>query len=116
VPLLDVTLITSMYVGNESTSKLLLVGPVPVFPTLIVNVKLSFTLACEGATVIVNDAFGVNVPVKVGEGVKVCVGDGPAVPVDVGDGNVPVIVALGLGVFVYVGPKSESAKIIGKYP
>jgi hypothetical protein len=84
--------------GKLSTTTLLCVGPVPVFPTFIVNVSVSFTLAGEPDTAMVMVALVVNVPVNVGEGVSVWVGDGPGVTVDVGDGSVPV------GVKVYVGP------------
>jgi hypothetical protein len=87
---------------NGSKITLFRVGPVPVFPTLIVNVKLSSTLACEGVTATVMDALGVNVPVEVGEGVNVCVTNGPAV-------------ALVMGVFVSVGPKCEFDNITGRY-
>ena len=92
VPLLVATVSTSMYVGNESTTILSLVGAVPVFPILIVNVKLSFTLACEGATDIESDGPGINVPVGVEVGVIVAVG---WVPVTVGVAvEVPVAVAV----------------------
>lgn len=45
VPLLVVTVSTSMVVGNESTMILSVVGAVPVSPILMVKVKLSFILA-----------------------------------------------------------------------
>jgi hypothetical protein len=90
-----------------------LVGAVPVFPTIIVKVKLSFTLACVGETDFVIDAFGVNVPVKVGEGV--IVGDGPIVLVEVSVGTVSVMVAVGLSVAVSVGPNWAFTNTIGIY-
>jgi hypothetical protein len=100
--------------GKLSTTTLLLVGLVPVFFTVIVNVRFSFSWACEGLTETVMDAFGVKVPVNVGEGVNVCVGDGPAVPVFVGDGTVPVTVTVGEGVLVSAGTICELLKTTGK--
>ena len=44
----------------------------PVFFTVMVKVKTSFTFApAVGATEMVMAAFGINVPVNVGDGVKV---------------------------------------------
>jgi len=71
VPLFVVTVSTSIYVGKESTTMLSIVGPVPVFPILMVKVRLSFTLACEGETEMERDAPGINVPVAVEVGVTV---------------------------------------------
>jgi hypothetical protein len=93
-PLLVVTVITSINVGRESTTILSFVSIEPVFPTLIVKVKLSFTLACVGVTETDNDATGVNVPVFVGVRVTVVVG---CVPVRVAVA-VPVVVAVGVSV------------------
>lgn len=71
-------------------------------------------LAGDPETLIVINALGTSVPVKVGEGVSVCVGDGPAVPVLVGVGGVPVTVFVGLGVIVSVGPKWAFFNTIGR--
>lgn len=111
VPLLVDTVETSMKVGKESARTLFVVVYALEFCTFIVNVKLSLTLACVGATEIDKVTAGVGVdvggvPVNVGVGVFVAVavfvGVAVAVPVAVAV-EVFVDVAVGLLVGVSVG-------------
>ena len=60
-PFVVLTETISKNAGKESTTILFVVVITPTFPTLIVNVKLSFTLACEGDTETEREAPGVGV-------------------------------------------------------
>jgi hypothetical protein len=80
-----------------------------------VKVKVSPTFLDVGTTPLEIAPLATNVPVGVTDGVKVFVGDGPMVAVKVGVGGVPVTVFGGVGVIVFVGPKFELFKMMGKW-
>jgi hypothetical protein len=96
----NVTEITSINVGKESTMMLSTVVKSLVFPTLMVKVSVSFTLADEGETETEIVAPGFTVAVLVGVAV----------------GGVPVIVGVVDGVTVTVGLLVGVDVLVGVFP